>query len=366
MEHDMDNKEVHHPQETKRLKTLKDLQILDTPIEERFERITRLAKKTFGVPICAISCIDSHRQWYKSAQGMCTVQTSRCVSFCQHTILESDALVINDARTDDRFANSPLVKSDNGVVFYAGVPIYARNSMPVAAFCIIDQEPREFNDEQLATLKDFAKMVEYELTNAAPNPVENRLVEEVGESWRASLVDPLTRLWNHEGIATVLDQTLSLSRDARQGVSIALIDLHNFSEINDEFGHVSGDDILRWLSKDLLKEVPEEDVLGRMSGDTYAYIKRHQEPKSFTNEVLNTLQEFFNAYPIPEIGDRTTLGATIADLYIAGNWEGTVDDVFDILSDAMFEAKQLRPHQSMSTSPYTHEIEDPPTDQRAA
>ncbi len=362
----MENKEVHHPQEIKRLKALKNLQILDTPIEERFERITRLAKKTFGVPICAISCIDSHRQWYKSAQGMSTVQTSRCVSFCQHTILESNALIINDARSDARFASSPLVTDDKGVVFYAGVPIFARNSMPVAAFCIIDHEPRDFNDEQLTSLKDFAKMAEYELTNAAPNPVEKRLVEEVGESWRVSLVDPLTRLWNREGIATILDQTLSLSRDARQSLSIALIDLHHFSEINDEYGHVSGDDLLRWLSKDLLKAVPEEDVLGRFSGDTYAYIKRHQGLKSFTSEELNSLQTFLNTYPIPEIGDRTTLGATIVDLYIPGNWGGTVDEVFDILSDSMFEAKQLRTHQSVSTAPYTHEIEDPPADQTQA
>ena len=90
----------HHPQENERLKALNDLHILDTPLEERFERITRLVKSVLGVPVAAFTLIDKDRQWLKSIQGADLTETHRDLAFCAHTILGNDILSVRDATED--------------------------------------------------------------------------------------------------------------------------------------------------------------------------------------------------------------------------------------------------------------------------
>ena len=107
---------IPHTKERERLDSLYNLQILETPIEQRFELITGLLCTIFDVPVSAISFVDLHRQWFKSIQGLAIEQTDRCVSFCQYTILGDDVMVIPDARFDDRFGNTPLVTGDPGIV----------------------------------------------------------------------------------------------------------------------------------------------------------------------------------------------------------------------------------------------------------
>ena len=102
------------PDEPFRLNSLRQLDLLDTPLEERFERITRLGRRLFQTPICAVSLIDADRQWFKSIQGLDAAQTSRDVSFCGHTILQHEILLVQDARLDPRFAKNPLVTGAPG------------------------------------------------------------------------------------------------------------------------------------------------------------------------------------------------------------------------------------------------------------
>lgn len=95
--------------EASRLQALRDLRLLDTATEERFDRLTRLARQIFGVPIALISLVDADRQWFKSCQGLDIRETSREISFCGHTILGDEILEVVDATTDPRFADNPLV-----------------------------------------------------------------------------------------------------------------------------------------------------------------------------------------------------------------------------------------------------------------
>lgn len=149
--------------ESERLKALNALCILDTPPEERLDRLTRLAQHLFDVPIAVITLIDSDRQWFKSVQGLPVRQTSRNVSFCGHTILSDDAMVIPNALLDQRFSDNPLVTGEPHIRFYAGAPLHSVEGYRVGVLCIIDAKPREFSEKQIQALRDLADCVEHEV-----------------------------------------------------------------------------------------------------------------------------------------------------------------------------------------------------------
>jgi GAF domain-containing protein len=117
--------------ENTRLIALHALNLLDTPSEERFERITRIALRVFDVPIALISLVDADRQWFKSCQGLAFSETPRSISFCGHAILQDQVLVISDAWLDPRFRDNPLVTEDPHVRFYAGQPLTASDGSRV-------------------------------------------------------------------------------------------------------------------------------------------------------------------------------------------------------------------------------------------
>lgn len=146
-----------------RVRALHELQLLDTPPEERFDRITRLACRLLGVPISLLALVDSERQWFKSRVGIDLPETSRATSFCTHTIQHADGLVIEDVRLDPRFAANPFVLGEPRVRFYAGIPLAAADGSRVGALCVIDKEVRQFDAGQMATLRDLAAIAGDEL-----------------------------------------------------------------------------------------------------------------------------------------------------------------------------------------------------------
>jgi hypothetical protein len=156
------------PDEPRRLAALRRLHVLDTPPEERFDRLTRLAQRLFEVPIAFVSLVDADRQWFKSRQGIAAPQTSREMAFCAHAILQPEALVVPDAVEDPRFADNPLVTDDPRIRFYAGHPLSAQDGSRVGTLCIVDHRPRALGEADLAALRDLARLVEEELAAGAP------------------------------------------------------------------------------------------------------------------------------------------------------------------------------------------------------
>jgi PAS domain S-box-containing protein len=149
--------------ELQRIAALRSLMILDTPREERFDRITRLATVLFHVPISLISLIEEERQWFKSCQGLEATETPRWISFCAHTILHDEILIVPDARLDERFAHNPLVLGKPFIRFYAGCPIHDIDGNRLGTFCIIDQVPRHMSEAEQQALKDMGIWVDHEI-----------------------------------------------------------------------------------------------------------------------------------------------------------------------------------------------------------
>jgi GAF domain-containing protein len=125
-----------------RLDSLQSLDILDSPAEERFDRLTRLAKRIFDVPIALVSIVDQNRQWFKSCVGLDVSETPRDISFCGHAILGNEVFVVTDTAEDPRFDDNPLVVNDPFIRFYAGCPLKYTDGSMLGTLCIIDTRPR--------------------------------------------------------------------------------------------------------------------------------------------------------------------------------------------------------------------------------
>lgn len=163
--------------ESERMDALRSLDLLDTPAEDRFDRITRLAAAFFQTPIAYVALIDSDRQWFKSSYGLCQTETSRSVSFCQYTIHRNEPFIIPDTHLHPLGRNHPLVIGEPYVRFYAGIPLTGPHRQKIGTFCLIDIEPRTFTEEDVARLTTFATIVEREINLGQIIQTQNELLD---------------------------------------------------------------------------------------------------------------------------------------------------------------------------------------------
>lgn len=241
--------------ESLRLHTLRSLNLLDTPAEERFDRLTRLARSLFDMPIAVISLIDTNRQWFKSCDGLEARETSRDVSFCGHAILQNGVFEIPDATLDARFSDNPLVTGKPYIRYYAGRPLKARNGTAMGTLCLIDHRPRSLNPEQQARLNDMADLAEQEI-----------------EALQSATIDPLTRVANLQGFEHMANYALSLCRRVGTQATLLLFDLENFQRINERFGYIEGDQALKGFAQLVRSVLREMDTVGRLGGDRFVVL----------------------------------------------------------------------------------------------
>jgi sigma-B regulation protein RsbU (phosphoserine phosphatase) len=149
--------------EQNRLASLASTELLDSPSEERFDRVTRLAQKLFGVSTATVSLVADDRQFLKSLAGSLDRIIPRADAFCAHTIAAPDTMVVEDAREDDRFRTNPLVTGQPNIRFYAGQPLQGPGGWNIGTLCLIDSEPRTFTSEQQQILRDLAAIVQREI-----------------------------------------------------------------------------------------------------------------------------------------------------------------------------------------------------------
>jgi signal transduction histidine kinase len=144
--------------EKQRLERLRKYGILDTPPEEAFDRIVRLAATILDVPMATISLVDDGRQWFKARVGVEAPETTRDVAFCAHAILSNDVLVVDDATQSPLFSDNPLVIGEPKIRFYAGAPMTTHDGYNLGTVCAIDKRPRKVTPEQTALLRDLSAL----------------------------------------------------------------------------------------------------------------------------------------------------------------------------------------------------------------
>ena len=162
--------------EAARLAAVRRYDVLDTPPDGAFDRITALAARLFDVPISIISIVDHDRIWFKSHHGIDATEIGRDPGLCASAICHVEPWLVNDAQVDVRTIDNPLVAGDLGLRFYLGIPLTTSDGFNLGTLNVIDVKPREVTDAQIATLADLAAVVvdELELRLNARTTLEER------------------------------------------------------------------------------------------------------------------------------------------------------------------------------------------------
>ncbi|WP_051229368.1 GAF domain-containing protein [Paludibacterium yongneupense] len=241
------------------------INLLHSPAEERFDRITRLAARALGVPIALVSLVGESCQWFKSRVGLLADQTPRAISFCGHAVAAGRPLLVPDARLDPRFHDNPLVLGPPYIRFYAGVPLSMAAGLSAGTLCVIDTVPREFSDSELAMLIDLAAMAEHEMQYEPTLSAQQILLSQRDQSQRRALLDPLTGAWNRSGFEALLQAEAAFSRQQQKDFALLLLEVEAFpSEIAQECERV-----LVAVAASLRRALRPSDAVSRLGEATF-------------------------------------------------------------------------------------------------
>ncbi|MBL4907952.1 MAG: PAS-domain containing protein, partial [Sneathiella sp.] len=217
--------------EEQRLAALHSLDVLDSHSDEGFDRLTRLIKAHFNVPIVLVSLIDEDREWIKSKQGTDCSEIPREYSFCAHAILEDDIFYVSDTLNDPRFVDNPYVTHEPFIRFYAAVPVTVEGGLKIGALSLMDTKPRDFTYDQIASLKDFGECVELQLVQSRLRNDANYLVSQT--SRLNTLLETVA-----DGIVTIDDNS-------------------NIESLNTQAAHIFGYEPYEILGQDFNKMIPD-------------------------------------------------------------------------------------------------------------
>jgi len=244
--------------EQDRLDALAQYDILDTPGEESFDRITRLVRRTLQVPMSTLAFLDGHRQWFKARTGIEACEGPRTSAICDVTIRENVPLVINDTLRDPRFADNAHVTGEPYLRFYAGIPLRSSLGHNIGTLCAMDTQPRELDETGLSVLTDLAAI--------AMNELELR---------RLASTDGLTGALTRRAFREDASRAMALAQRHRHALSCIALDIDHFKAINDTYGHAAGDSVLAGSAATCRSLLRQSDVFGRVGGEEFAVLLPH-------------------------------------------------------------------------------------------
>ncbi len=321
--------------EAARLRALDRLDILDTPREASFDRITRLIRTVLDVPIAIVSVIDGHRQWYKACEGLATSEAERKDTFCRYTILQDSPLIVQDATKDPRFADNPHVRNDPHIRFYAGVPLRTRDGHNVGSVCAIGYTPRQFSERETAILQDLADLAMEDLELRA----------------HASS-DALTGVLARRAFMEQGGRAFAVAQRGRFDFSCIILDVDHFKSVNDTFGHGVGDKVLHGLAKQCGNILRDVDIFGRIGGEEFAMLLH-----AGRNETLQIAERLRGAIEAMRLAHGSLKVTITASLGVA-SLDSTTPNLQELIERAdlaMYRAKNAGRNRIVSWNPLGNE-----------
>lgn len=249
--------------------------------DERFERLTRLAKILFSVPVAQFGCVDQTSILPKSCDGSMSENTSREISFCAHTLLDSTPLIVRDAFEDIRFFDNSLVNQTPFIRFYAGCAVRLADGVSVGVLCLMDTQPRDFDECEIQLLKDLAEIAEDTLAIV-----------------HTAKTDMLTGLFNRRGFMERAQYAFIFTQRWQEPLSFVYITLDHFKVISNNFEHDAGNFALLMFAGLMTTSFREIDLLARQDNDQFIvmFIGSHKEGAFIAMEYLKEKVADFNKH----------------------------------------------------------------------
>lgn len=359
----------NHPveREAARLEAVERYGIYDTGPDPRFDRVARLIRNIFDLPIAIVSIIDGHRQTYKAVEGIANQDIALKDTFCQYA-LYSENLVVPDAKQDARFRDHPFVTGDANIRFYAGVPMTTAEGHSIGTVCAIGTEPRQFSDREKEILADLAQL--------AMNEIELR--------YRAT-TDVLTNALTRRAFMEASAKAHMHALRHNQSLACIVLDIDHFKGVNDRFGHAAGDNVLAKVASACAERLRAADIFGRIGGEEFAIMlpltdkasavtlaKRLREAVSQTEVILGGRRfQITASFGVSDISISTmTVEALIAQadtaLYNAKSagrdrvvaWSGATSSAADIRRRVLKAGKLLYKNGAMTVDCTVRTISD--------
>lgn len=330
----------HPSDEQQRLAALSELRIADSGRDDTLEEIVDLAAKVCGAAMAAVSIVAHDRQWFRSRHGFPPIETERDLSLCAHAILSDVLFVVPDAASDPRVWDSPLVVGEPHVRFYAAAPLVSADGHAIGTLCVLDTAPGRIEPWQGRMLEVLARQVMAHLRLDRLVGDDNGVVDELHDARRnldfLATHDTLTSLLNRQAITDLIDGLATVNAAGTAASAVLHIDLDDFRDINETYGHVAGDRVLVTIADRIHLGARGDDSVGRLASDEFVVLV----PNAMSMGPETLARRLLEAISVPVEFDDTEITVT-ASIGIA-RWTPEMLSAGDLLrasSAAMHDAK---------------------------
>jgi len=255
-----------------RLAALDSYDVLYSPAEERFDRVTRVAAQALNAPISLVTLVDATLQWFKSRVGLALDQTAREISFCAHAILRERPLVVPDSKRDPRFRDNPLVLGSPFIRFYVGIPLRLADGLMAGTLCVMDTVPRALSGRELAMLVDLASVIENELRQERSGVARQAEVALMAQGQRTAILDGPTGCWNRAGFESLLQVEVEYARASGRSFALVMLALGDFYTLNQQEGAELGEQVLLECASRLRRALNGAGTVTRLGFETFALV----------------------------------------------------------------------------------------------
>ncbi|MGY4513331.1 sensor histidine kinase [Bradyrhizobium sp. USDA 3650] len=323
---------LHSAQEY-RLAALRSYEILDTPREQDFDEIVRVASLICETPISVVNLIDAGRQWFKAEVGLGVRETPLESSICAHAILQPGLFIVPDTALDKRFSDNPLVLGDPHLRFYAGALLQTPEGLPLGTICVLDYQPRQLDEKQKAFLclmaNQVMKLIELRRINAAEHSARllaEQLVKENETLTRESDHRVMNSLQLVQSILALQSRSSALSAETKTQLNmashrvLAIATVHKQLHLTGSLEEVDVDTFLQRLCESLKHTAPPEIEAIKVTAET---LKLPSDTASGIGLLVAELvtNSFKYAYPSGERGI-----VEVAFMGSSGGWRLEVSD----------------------------------------
>ena len=321
--------------EDKRLAALRRHGILDTPADSDFDFLTEIAATLCGTPFAFVALVDEDRVWYKSAYGSLAREIPRDYDYCAWAILEDHDLNIPDLHADPRTARLPLTRGPMHYRSFYGVNLVSSDGFRIGTLCVLDRQVRELSLEQLEFLRKLARQVMCLLELRA----KDQALEDMNKKIQKVVVfDELTGLSNRRALVARLQAEMDRSRRIGTELSIVMMALDNFKQINERHGQALGDIVLRGVAGIMREQIRVTDIAGRYDGDKFCLLLPGTSVADAVF-VAETLKNSIADAVFSGMGHQVKATASLGIALYHAKSTPTVESLIELAEHAMFRAK---------------------------